>query len=65
MASFLYLPTVAGNGIYAGIFGIYVALQLYLGIKHKTWGYMVAMILGLVSSQRLFCKQKTDIALGP
>lgn len=48
MSSFLYLPTVAGNALYAGIFGVYVLLQLYLGIKHKTWGYMIAMILGLV-----------------
>lgn len=48
LASFLYLPTVAGNAIYAGIFGLYVLIQLYLGIKHKTWGYMIAMILGLV-----------------
>lgn len=48
MASFYYLPTVAGNALYAGIFGIYIVVQLYLGIKHKTWGYMLAMVLGLV-----------------
>ena len=50
MASFFYIPTLAGNAIYAGIFGAYLLAQLYLGIKHRTWGYMVAMILGLVSS---------------
>lgn len=43
----MYLPTLAGNGIFAGIFGALVIGQLYLGIKHKTWGYMSAMILGL------------------
>ena len=47
MASFLYLPTVAGNGLYAGLFGVFIVGQLYLGIRHRTWGYMGAMILGL------------------
>jgi RTA1 like protein len=47
MASFLYLPTIPGNAIYAAIFAIYILAQLFLGIKHKTWGYMVAMVLGL------------------
>jgi hypothetical protein len=48
LASFLYLPTVVGNGLYAGIFGIFIFGQLYLGIKHRAWGYMIAVILGLV-----------------
>ena len=48
MASFLYLPTVAGNALYAGIFGAYIIGQLYFGIKYKIWGYMVPMIIGLV-----------------
>ncbi len=48
MASFLYLPTIPGNAIYAAIFGIYIVAQLFLGIKHKTWGYMVAMVFGLI-----------------
>lgn len=49
MSSFLYLPTVAGNVIYAIIFGALLIAQLWLGIKHRTWGYMIAMIFGLVS----------------
>lgn len=49
MASFLYLPTVPGNAIYAAIFGIYVIAQLYFGIRHRVWGYMTAMVLGLVA----------------
>jgi hypothetical protein len=48
LASFLYLPTVPGNAIYAAIFGIYIIVQLYLGIRHKTFGYMTAMVLGLL-----------------
>ena len=48
MASFLYIPTLPGNAIFAAIFGIYLVAQIFLGIKHKTWGYMVAMVMGLV-----------------
>jgi hypothetical protein len=48
LASFLYIPTLPGNALYAAIFGIYLLAQLFLGIKHKTWGYMIAMIFGLV-----------------
>jgi hypothetical protein len=47
MSSFLYRPTVAGNALFAVIFGICFIGQLFLGIKHKTWGYMVAMLFGL------------------
>lgn len=48
LSSFLYRPTVAGNALFAGIFAIFIVVQLFLGIKHKTWGYMGAMILGLL-----------------
>ncbi|CZT08793.1 related to YER185w, Rta1p [Rhynchosporium graminicola] len=48
MASFLYIPTLPGNSIFAAIFGIYLVAQIYLGIKHKTWGYMTAMVMGLL-----------------
>jgi len=48
MASFLYLPTIGGNATFAAIFGICLIWQLYLGIRHKVWGYMVAMVFGLV-----------------
>ncbi len=47
LSSFLYLPSLPANTIYAAIFGIYLITQLFLGIKHKTWGYMCAMVLGL------------------
>lgn len=48
MSSFMYRPTVIGNSIYAGIFVLLIIGQLFLGIKHKTWGYMIAMILGMI-----------------
>jgi len=47
LASFLYIPSLPGNAIYAAIFALYIVAQLFLGIKYKTWGYMAAMVLGL------------------
>jgi hypothetical protein len=47
LASFLYIPSLPGNAIYAAIFALYIAAQLFLGIKYKTWGYMTALVLGL------------------
>ncbi|KAF7873873.1 hypothetical protein EAF04_002545 [Stromatinia cepivora] len=48
MSSFEYLPDVAGNAIFAALFGIFFIAQIGLGIKFKTWGYMVAILLGLI-----------------
>jgi hypothetical protein len=42
-----FLPTVPGNAIYAAIFGILLVAQLGLGIRYKTWGFMVGMLAGL------------------
>lgn len=47
LASFDYLPSLGGNAFYAAVFGIYIFVNLYLGIRHKAWGYMAAMLLGL------------------
>ncbi|KAH7408998.1 RTA1 like protein-domain-containing protein [Cadophora sp. MPI-SDFR-AT-0126] len=43
-----YLPSVWGNAIFVGVFGLLLAIQLYLGIKHKTWGFTTGLILGTV-----------------
>jgi hypothetical protein len=48
LSNFLYIPTLAGNALYAAIFGIYALIQIFLGIRYRTWGYMVAMVVGLV-----------------
>ncbi|KAF2760759.1 putative RTA1 domain protein [Pseudovirgaria hyperparasitica] len=48
IARFHYLPNVAGNVFFCIVFGVCLLLQLFFGIKHKTWGYMVAMVFGLV-----------------
>jgi hypothetical protein len=43
-----YLPTLAGNAVYAAAFGLLLIVQLGLGIKYKTWGFTVGMICGLL-----------------
>lgn len=43
-----YLPTFGGNVAYAAVFGLLLVVQLWFGIKYKTWGFMVGMICGLL-----------------
>ncbi|KAH6880619.1 putative RTA1 domain protein [Thelonectria olida] len=43
-----YQPKIAGNAVFAAIFGVLLLVQLGLGIRHKTWSYLFAMIFGLV-----------------
>ncbi|KIW83722.1 hypothetical protein Z517_02968 [Fonsecaea pedrosoi CBS 271.37] len=43
-----YIPTLAGNAIYTGIFGLLFALQLFFGIRYRTWGFMVGMVCGIL-----------------
>ncbi len=48
LASFLYIPNLAGNALYLAIFAILFFVQLGLGIRYRVWGFMGAMLLGLV-----------------
>jgi hypothetical protein len=41
-----YIPTLAGNAIYLAIFAVLLIAQIYLGIHHRTWGFMAGMIGG-------------------
>lgn len=43
-----YLPTLAGNAVHAAIFGLLLVAQIGLGIRYKTWGFMVGMVCGLI-----------------
>ena len=46
-ANFTYIPTLAGNSLYAGIFGVLVLSQIFLGIRYRTWGFMAGMFSGI------------------
>lgn len=43
-----YLPTIVGNLTYAVVFGLLLLAQIGLGIKYRTWGFMVGMTCGLI-----------------
>ncbi len=43
-----YLPSMAGNVIYAAILGLLLLSQIGLGIFYRTWGFLVGMTAGLL-----------------
>jgi len=47
-AHFRYLPSLAGNALYLAIFAVLIVPQVVLGIQYKTWGFMGAMLGGLI-----------------
>ncbi len=47
-AHFQYVPTLAGNTLYLGIFGLLLLVQVFFGIKHRTWGFLAGMVGGIV-----------------
>ncbi|KAH8819805.1 RTA1 like protein-domain-containing protein [Xylogone sp. PMI_703] len=48
LAQLDYRPNLGGNVFFAAVFLIYILIQLFLGIRHKTWGFMIAVVLGLI-----------------
>lgn len=47
-ANLNYVPTFAGNLAYLIIFAILLAIQIVLGVRYKTWGFLVGMVCGLL-----------------
>ncbi|KAF2787448.1 RTA1-domain-containing protein [Melanomma pulvis-pyrius CBS 109.77] len=41
-----YYPSLGANAFFAAFFGLCLVLQLGLGIKYKTWTYMIALGFG-------------------
>lgn len=48
MAYIEYQPSVPGNAILLGVFGVMVIGQLGLGFIFRTWSFMLAMVAGLI-----------------
>jgi uncharacterized membrane protein len=44
-----YTPNLVANTFFAGFFGLALVAQLYFGIRHKTWTYMIAVGLGCLA----------------
>ncbi|CAO2647695.1 Nn.00g086170.m01.CDS01 [Neocucurbitaria sp. VM-36] len=44
-----YTPSLGANAFFAGFFGLALIFQLYFGIRHKTWTYMITVSLGCLA----------------
>lgn len=47
IAHIRYIPTLIGNSVYLGIFGILLTVQIAQGLKYRTWGFLAGVIGGL------------------
>lgn len=43
-----YRPTLAGSAAVIALYAICAIVQVILGFRYKTWGFMVAMVLGCI-----------------
>lgn len=41
-----YIPSLAGNATYLSIFAILWCVQMYQGIRYRTWGFLTGMAVG-------------------
>jgi len=41
-----YYPSIEANAFFAAFFGLCLVINLVLGIRYKTWTYMIALCLG-------------------
>lgn len=48
-SSFHYRPSLALNSILLALFGVSLVCNLVQGLSFKTWGFMIAMVLGCIS----------------
>jgi hypothetical protein len=42
-----YVPSLAGNALYIAIFCVLLVAHVILGLKHRTWGFLAGMTIGL------------------
>ncbi|KAI9678275.1 MAG: hypothetical protein M1817_006220 [Caeruleum heppii] len=43
-----YRPSLTGNALFIGIFGVLLIGQVIFGIRYRTWGFMGGMLGGLI-----------------
>ncbi|KAF2144367.1 uncharacterized protein K452DRAFT_222702 [Aplosporella prunicola CBS 121167] len=48
LAQYTYVPSLAGNAVFAALFGLILLAQLGFGVRYKTWGFLVGMVGGVV-----------------
>jgi RTA1 like protein len=42
-----YVPSLAGNAFYIALFALFLITQILLGVRYRTWGFLVGMVGGL------------------
>ncbi len=47
-AQLTYDPSLAGNVIFAVLFGLLLSLHIILGTYYRTWGYTIGMVGGMI-----------------
>lgn len=45
-ATIQYVPSLAGNVFYLALFAVILLTQTYLGIRYRTWTFMIALLGG-------------------
>lgn len=43
-----YAPNLGGNAFFVGLFGLILLLQIGLGIRYRTWGFLAGMFGGML-----------------
>ena len=46
-SNFLYLPSLGGNVFYVILFSLLLVVQCFLGLRYRTWGFLIGMSGGL------------------
>jgi hypothetical protein len=49
LAHINYPPSIGGNALFAGIFAGYFLVQLLLGFKFRSWGFMATTTIGMMT----------------
>lgn len=44
-----YYPSLGANAFFCAFFALCLGIQFVLGIKYKTWTFMIALVLGTLS----------------
>jgi len=47
-ATISYIPNLGGNVVYMICFLVLLGVQIFFGVRHKTWAFMVCMIFGIL-----------------
>ena len=45
-ANIRYVPSLAGNAFYLALFIILLLAQIFLGVRHRAWSFMIALFGG-------------------